>query len=141
MSSPEQPGYYSAGRKVAATWPEDDPPPYVTNAMPRPAGVREPRAVLALARVSTEHDWAVRVGYSRGLMRAVKVGTYKTVECWGVWASGHGLRWYAMNHEAEELKGGPKWDAITVWDATSRWSGLSITQLTAFIVSRDVTLL
>jgi hypothetical protein len=126
-------------RIAPPAWPEIDPPPYVTNVMPRPEGVREPRAVTTLTRAATAHGWDVRVGYSRGLMRAVKVGTYKTVECWGVWAAGHGWRWSAMNHNAEELKGGPKWEAIAAWSATERRGGLTITQLIDFIADRGAT--
>jgi hypothetical protein len=114
-------------RTPPPAWQEQDPPPFVTTAMPRPEGVQEPRAVLKLAKGATMLGWAVRIGYSRGYVRAVRVGTYKLIECWGVWAPmAHGWRWYAIN----TVWHGATWSRITAWrPGEPRLQDLTVTDL------------
>src|SRR6185369_9355981 len=83
--------YWSQAKPEAPTWPEHDPLPEVHSTDPRP--------VLAIVKPATAAGWLVRVGYSRGPARAVKVGTYKMVETFGVWYAPHpdtGWRFYGM---------------------------------------------
>lgn len=136
---PTDPGYYAAGRKVAAAWPERDPVPEVLSTDPRPPGLTVPRAVLALQADGTVAGWTVRVGYSRGPARAVRVGTYKLVETWGVWAGPHpdtGWRWCAM-HERTVGKTW-SWPRVTIWQPSehTRFTHATVTDLRAFMAVR-----
>jgi hypothetical protein len=45
--------------------------------------------VARLTAAALAAGWAVRVGYSAGPERAVRVGTYKDTEHFGVWAGPH----------------------------------------------------
>lgn len=129
---PSDPGYYRAGRKVAATWPPVDPAPAVINRDPRPEGAPvDPPAVLKLQRAAQAAGWTTRAGYSRGLLRTRSVGVYKDVEIIGVWAAEHDeTRWYAMHERTIGAKTGWTWGAITLWRRGKPMeSGLKITEL------------
>ena len=135
-----------------AAWPEHDPAPEVTTLDPRPADAPdEPRAVRLLVAEATAAGWQARVGYSRGPIRAVKVGTYKTVECFGVWASEHpetGWRFCAMHERTIGAATGWKWARVTMWHARGkattggalRFSHANRTDLSTFIELRGLVL-
>jgi hypothetical protein len=81
--------------------------------------------------------WVVRVGYSRGPVRAVKVGAYRLVEDLGVWASVHpdtGYRWYAVYRRTVGGKSWT-WDRIGIWKPGKglRFLDATITDLQQFI--------
>lgn len=129
---PGDPGYYTAGRKAAAAWPETDPAPVVVNTAERPKGApMDPSAVLKLQRAAQAAGWGTRTGYSRGLLRTRSVGVFKDVEIIGVWASEHQeTRWYAMYERTIGAKTGWKWGAITLWRRGQPMeTGLTITDL------------
>jgi hypothetical protein len=71
------------------TWPERDPEPEVRNTDPQkflfdaPA---TPKAVKDLKAFAEACGWEVRIGYSRGSVRAQKIGTYTRKHCYGLWA-------------------------------------------------------
>jgi hypothetical protein len=138
--NPSDPGYYHAGRKVVASWPEKDPVPEVLNTDPRP-DVPVPGPVRELQALGLVEGWDVRIGYSRSPARAVKVGTYKMVETWGVWASAHpdtGYRWYAMYERSIGAKTGWKWDRTGIWKLPTepRFVDANVTDLKEFIALR-----
>lgn len=124
ITDPAAPGYYSqvclcplsAHRDPAETgWPEHDPIPEVLNTDPRP-DVPVPPAVAALQALGIHEGWEVRLGWSTGPERAVRVGTYKQTEAWGVWAGPHpetGWRWNAMYTRTK----GKTW----AWRSTAIW--------------------
>jgi len=112
MSDYLTPEYYRSGKRTAPEWPDADPPPEVTTRDPRPEGVPEaPSAVIKLQRAAEAAGWAVLVGYSRGPERAVRVGTYKITEAYGVHAAVHpvnGWRFVAV-HSHTVGSGSWKW--------------------------------
>jgi hypothetical protein len=83
------PAYYR--RKPAASgWSEVEPPPEVTTRDARPPDAPSvPSAVLKLQRAAEGAGWTILTGYSRGPERAVRVGTYKLTEAYGVYADRH----------------------------------------------------
>jgi hypothetical protein len=133
---PSDEGYWKhRGKEAAPSWPEHDPVPEVLSTDRRPAGVTPPKPVLDLAARGLEQDWTTRIGYARGPARAVKVGTYKMVESWSVWAGPHpetGWRWMACYHV------GSGWKTIQMWlpGHPPRFTQGSVTDLKEFIVVR-----
>ena len=117
--NPSMPEYWVAIRKPhAPSWPEHDPPFEVSNLDPRPADAPAvPRSVVSLMGLGTEAGWEMRVGYSRGPVRAKGTGTYKRVEIFGVWAGVHpdtGYRFSAM-YQREIGKETWSWSSISIW--------------------------
>lgn len=138
--------YYQDRRPVAPSWPEDDPVPEVLDTDPRPDGAPgEPRSVLDIVKRATAAGWLVRVGYSRGPVRAVKVGTYKMVETFGLWSSEHPdthWRFYAMHARTIGAATGWKWERIGIWRPGQgvRFVEASVTDLKEFILVRGSVL-
>lgn len=140
MSHPTDPGYWlHRPGKVVVEWPDTDPAPMVVNTAPRPEGAPEdPRAVKSLQRAAERAGWAIKVGYSRGMLRTRSVGVYKDVEVIGVWSdSAHGWRFYAMYERTlRPDPDGPapwKWTSITRWSPAGNVQNMTITNLIDFI--------
>lgn len=137
--------YWSQAKPEAPTWPEHDPLPEVHSTDPRPESApADPRPVLAIVKAATAAGWLVRVGYSRGPARAVKVGTYKMVETFGVWSAPHpdtGWRFYGMYERTVGAATGWKWDRIGIWKpGGTRFVEASVTDLKEFIAVRGSVL-
>lgn len=90
------PEYWRNLRPVAVGgWPEEHPAPQVTTRDPRPPEAPpEPLAVRRLVALASGAGWRVRTGYSIGDHRAVKIGTYRRVECFVVAGVRPPWRWY-----------------------------------------------
>jgi hypothetical protein len=123
--------------KPTRDWP-DPPPPETVSTAPAPPGVPEvPRTVLALQRAAEGAGWAVRVGFSRAQERAVRVGTYKTTEAWGVWVGVHpvtGWRFSAIHTRTVGSSTGWGWRNTSIW--SPRFTYATITDLLEFISVR-----
>lgn len=137
MPNPSDPGYYTTGRKAAPSWPVTEPIPEVLST--DPVTMPKPGPVLSLCAAGMEAGWTVRVGYSRGPARAVKVGTYKLVETFGVWAGPHpdtGWRWCAMYERTVGKVW--KWPRVTIWRPTehTRFTHATVTDLREFLAVR-----
>jgi hypothetical protein len=105
--------YYRQGRPPPPAWPASDPPPEVLST----DGVAQevPRAVKGLQRAAESAGWVVRVGYSRSQERAVKVGTYKVTEAFGLYTDlAHGVRISAVYSRTVGAK-------IWTWRNTAIW--------------------
>jgi len=113
---PSDPGYWRTRQREAPAWPATDPIPEVLSTDPSTPPIPEPRAVVALKLAAAGAGWTVRVGYARGPARAVKVGTYKMVESFGMWSAPHavtGLRFRAVYAHTVGVKAWA-WD-IALW--------------------------
>ncbi len=143
---PGDDGYYASLKKQEAAWPANEPLPEVTTRDPKDDKASpEPVAVRTLARLATEHGFPARIGYSRGKLRAQKVGTYKTSEIFSVWAGSHketGWRFYAMYEQNVDAKTGFTWTRTAIWHPEAKQCGsngimhfthASRTDLTEFI--------
>lgn len=128
------PAYYRQSKPVPPSWPERDPIPEVLNTDPRP-DVPVPAAVVALTALGEREGWQVRIGYSRGPERAVRVGEYKTTEAWGVYAGpAHGWRWSA--HHTRTVGKSWSWRHTSIWQPGTvqrRFSHALVTDLQEFI--------
>jgi hypothetical protein len=139
ITDPSAPGYYSqvcdcpltAHKDPAATgWPEHDPVPEVLTTDPWPADFITPKPPLDLRTFATAKGWLVRLGYSRGPERAVRVGTYKLTEHVGVWAAElNGWRWSAIH--SRTVGKAWSWSAITIWrpGVGTRFTHATVTDL------------
>lgn len=140
------PAYWTYARPEPPSWPERDPIPEVLSTDPRPADApAEPKSVVDLVKRATDGGWLVRVGYSRGPARAVKVGVYKMVETFGVWAAPHpdsGWRFCAMHERSIGAATGWTWDRIGIWKPTEhvRFVDASVTDLKEFLLVRGSVL-
>lgn len=144
------PGYWRQVKPESPSWPEDDPVPEVLSTDPRPADApAEPRPVLAIVKAATQAGWLARVGYSRGPARAVRVGTYKMVETFGIWASAHpdtGWRFYAMYERTVGKTW--SWDRVGIWKPGQivapglgvRFTDATVSDLKDFILVRGSVL-
>lgn len=115
---PADPDYYTLGKPPAASWPEADPLPSVLSTDPLPLDApAQPAAVRKLRAEALLAGFEVRVGYSRGQARMVKVGQFKTVEAFGVWGlrTETGWRFVAINSRSPDLKAGWAWDSVAIW--------------------------
>lgn len=116
--------YFAQRRPQKPAWPENDPPPEVTSRDPRPADApRLPRAAVWLIGDASGGGWtATRAGYSRGPERAVRVGTYKITEAYGLSVPAHpltGWRWMAV-YARTVGAGSWKWRSIAIWHRDGR---------------------
>lgn len=146
------PAYWRQSKPELPTWPERDPIPEVLSTDPRPADApAEPGPVLDLVQRATAGGWLVRVGFSRGPARAVKVGAYKMVETFGVWAAPHpdtGWRFCAMHERSIGAATGWKWDRTGIWKPGhtvapglgSRFVDATVTDLKEFVAIRGSVL-
>jgi hypothetical protein len=143
------PGYYSqicpcpltAHRDPNAEgWPATDPPPEIVCTAPRPADApQEPRAVLSLQRAAQAAGWPILVGYSRGPVRAQRVGTYKRVEVFGIQAAPHpDTRWRFWALYSRTIHGTGTWSwRVSIWKADQVvFTHATITDLQEFIAVR-----
>lgn len=150
LTDPADPAYWRQARPEPPSWPEHDPVPEVLSIDPRPADAPpEPRPVLAIVKAAETAGWLVRVGYSRGPARAVKVGEYKLVETFGVWAGAHpdtGWRFYAMYERTVGKTWA--WQRIGIWKPGRlvapglgpRFVDANVTDLKDFIAARGSVL-
>lgn len=131
------PEYYRQGKPPPPAWPPEDPIPEVLNTDPRP-NVPVPAPVVALERLGAREGWEVRSGYSTGPERAVRVGTYKQTETWGIWSSVHpvsGWRWNAMYSRTVGKTWA--WRSTAIWlpGRRPRFTHASRTDLIEFIIA------
>lgn len=97
-------------------WPERDPLPEVSTTDPWPVGFATPKPATDLHGLAVRNGWLVRLGYSRGPERAVRVGTYKMVESVGVWAAPHPVTgWRFCAVYAHTLSKPWSWSSVTIW--------------------------
>jgi hypothetical protein len=123
VPAPFDPAFAYGNRPGPRMWPENDPGPEVTNLDPFPSDFTVPAAVKQLVGKAEAAGWEVRLGYSLGPRRAVKIGTYDRVETLGVWAGPHpdsGWRFSAMYERKPD--GAPsaqkwKWGKTSIWRA------------------------
>lgn len=76
-----------------------------------------PEPVIKLQRAAERAGWPISVGYSRGPERAVRVGTYKITEAFGVWAGAHpttGWRFVAVYARTVGGKSGWSWRSVSI---------------------------
>lgn len=134
------PAYYRDRRPPVPAWPDRDPIPEVTTrdlaltlAGPHPA------AVVKLRKAAERADWTTRVGYSRGPVRAVKIGTYKMVEAFGLWTSVHPGSGYRFRAVYSHTVGAAQWAwDIAIWTPGYgvRFVHATITDLHEFVEVR-----
>lgn len=108
----------AARKPPALDWLEKDPEPTVRSIDPRPEDApAEPKTVRDLAGLAVLSGFEVRIGYSRGRARAVKRGTYKVVQAFGVYGLQEvaGWRFSAIHAHSPDLKGPWKWESVALW--------------------------
>lgn len=112
---PSDPGYWKPPAPPVG-WPERDPMPEVCSTDPRPADAPgDPSAVVKLLTALRAGGWTAEVAYSRGPERAVRVGTYKMTEHFGVWAAaGHPSGYRVMARYSRTVGREWAWD-IRIW--------------------------
>jgi hypothetical protein len=131
--------YFRQGKPEVPTWPAIDPPPEIVCTAPRPADApTEPRAVLSLQRAAQAAGWPILVGYSRGQVRAQRVGTYKRVEVFGVQAAPHpDTRWRFWALYSRTMPAGTWSWRISIWKADQVvFTHATISDLVEFIAVR-----
>jgi len=134
------PAYYRQSKPVPPSWPESDPIPEVLNTDPRP-DVPVPAPVSALQAMGMREGWEVATGWSTGPERAVRVGTYKQTEAWGVWAGPHpisGWRWNAIYTHTVDRPW--SWRSTAIWlpGIRPRFRHATRADLAEFIIARGV---
>lgn len=147
LTDSADPDYWRQQRPEPPAWPERDPVPHITTRDPRPADApREPSAVQSLARTADVAGWRVRVDYSRGPERAVRVGTYKLTETFGVWTTPHPDTGWRFSAIYARTVGRPTWSwtRIAIWrpgklvgpGLGARFTHATVTDLKAFVAAR-----
>lgn len=138
--------YYRQGRPPPPAWPAVDPPPDVLSTDERPVDAPQvPSAVLKLQRAAQAAGWVALVGYSRSPERAVKVGTYKITEAYGMWTNlANGARIHAVYARTVGNKAWA-WRSTAIWpvqvpDLGSRFLDATITDLHEFVAVRGSVL-
>lgn len=134
------PGYYYQAKPVPSAWPEADPVPEVLSTDPLP-DMPIPRPVVLLVAMGEREGWTVRPGFSSSPERAVRVGTYKQTEAWGVWAGSHPISGWRWNAVYTRTVGRPwGWRSTALWlpGIRPRFTHASRTDLSGFIIARGV---
>jgi hypothetical protein len=142
ITDPAHPDYYRQGKPPPPAWPAQDPPPEVLSVQDRPLeapGV--PRAVSMLQRAAQGAGWVALVGYARSPERAVRVGTYKITESYGLYTDlAHGVRLSAVY--ARTSPGGAwAWRNTAIWPIRvpglgSRFTHATVKDLQEFVAVR-----
>ena len=130
------PAYYRQSKPEPPAWPETDPVPEVLSIDPIPAAAPTmPRAVTRLQLAAEAAGWVVRVGFSSSPERAVRVGTYKQTEAYGVWAGAHPATGWRFNAIHTRTVGGKwAWRSTAIWKlGVPRFRHATVTDLGEFI--------
>lgn len=132
------PEYWRQRRPAPPAWPAADPPPEILSTDPWPEGVPVPGPVRDLAARAELEGWAVRLGYSRGPERAVRVGTYKITEAIGVWAGPHPVtRWRFCAVYGHTVNRPWSWRSISIWrPGGNRFTEAMVTDLKEWLTVR-----
>lgn len=81
-------------KKRLPVWPDKDPVPLWFNTAPPPSYAPAMAApALRLKNRGEAAGWPIRTGYSRAWRRGQKVGHFRLIEAYGVWAGDHPSKW------------------------------------------------
>lgn len=83
----------------------------------------DPLGVRRLAALGVASGWAVKIGFSIGQHRAVKIGTYRLVECLGVYGARPPWRWYAAYERPAGTEGTGGFTCVrtAIWRLDESW--------------------
>lgn len=128
--------YYRSRKVPPPVWPERDPEPEHTTRDGVFRVVR-PDAVTKLIKAAARSGFTVRTGYARGWARAVKIGSYRHLDSYGIALLGHGWRVHAVYARTVGAKTW-EWRSIAIWGVArpQRFGYATITDLTQFVALR-----